>query len=142
MNISIQRSCYEQMLLHCHTAYPEEACGVLLGIKESSSQNNIRITACIAITNIHHQKKVAFQFSPEQWVDAFYTAQRQGLAIVAIYHSHPSSDPQPSSHDLKGLIDNNMLYTIVSLKQKDSPQIRIYQLSGQNQFINYPLVLT
>jgi len=143
MNITVNTKCYAQLLQHCQDLYPEEACGVLLGINEkSSTSSSTSITSSIAITNIHPNKKIAFQFDPQQWVNAVYSASRQGLEIVGIYHSHPTSEALPSDHDYQGFIGENTLYAILSLKQKDSPQIRIYHVLGQNQFINYPLVLT
>jgi proteasome lid subunit RPN8/RPN11 len=137
MPFTLARSCYMQMIQHCLSTFPEEACGVLLANNASAS-----ITTSIRIANIHHHKINAFQFAPDQWVEAYYTAQQKGLNVVGFYHSHPTEDANPSPDDVQGFMDEQMLYAIISLKQKDSPKIKFYRLNGQNQFQNYPLVLT
>lgn len=137
MQISLKQSCYQQMIQHCTEAFPEEACGILLAPDGDST-----ITACMRIDNVHEQKTSAFRFDPEQWVNAHYWASRRQLTIAGIYHSHPTAEAVPSSRDVAGLLDSQLLYAIVSLKQKDSLQIKFYRRNVQNQFINYPLVLT
>lgn len=137
MQISLKQSCYGQIIQHSTEAFPEEACGVLLAPVGDST-----ITACMRINNVHKQKMNAFRFDPEQWVNAHYTASRQQLTIAGIYHSHPTEEAVPSPSDVAGLLDSQLLYAIISLKQKDSLQIKFYRRNAQNQFIYYPLVLT
>lgn len=137
MQISLKQSCYQQMIQHSMEAFPEEACGILL-----SPVGDNTITACMRIDNVHEQKRSAFRFDPEQWVNAHYTASRRQLTIAGIYHSHPTEEAVPSPRDVTGLLDSQLLYAIIGLKQKDSLQIKFYRRNSQNQFINYPLVLT
>lgn len=165
MLITLQRGCYEQMLEHCIEIFPEEACGVLMAKRKDSSQNVNRynnngdsaykdgdhndnkssadnIIAALPIDNAHPQKTNAFSFDPAQWVHAYYVSQQQGMRIVGIYHSHPTEKAVPSSSDMNGWLDEQLLYAIISLKQKDSPQLQFYRRTAQNQLISYPLVLT
>lgn len=161
MLITLQQSCYEQMLEHCMAAFPEEACGVLMVKRKISTYNDDRyrnsayndgklndskcsdenIIAALPIDNVHPQKTSGFSFDPVQWVQAYYVAQRQGMRIVGIYHSHPTEEAIPSSSDMDGWLDQQLVYAIISLKQKDSPQLKFYRRTAQNQLISYPLVL-
>lgn len=136
MWISIHKACYEKMVEHALTVYPEESCGVLL-----AQQSKSQIIDCYHITNIHNQKMNAFAFHPEQWVQIFFNAKHQGLEIAGIYHSHPTTEASPSIDDLNGWHDEKLLYAIVSLKQKDSPQIRFFRKNEKHQFESYPLSL-
>ena len=59
---------------------------------------------------------------------AFKDMRRQELNLLAIYHSHPASDPLPSRTDLlRNSYGSEVVHLIVSLKG-DTPQIQGWHL--------------
>lgn len=116
---------------------PNEACGLLLAENDSCTINVMQ-----PISNRHEAAEQAFLFDAEQWVHHYFAASKRGYRVVGIFHSHPSDEAKPSQDDIEGFLDQQMIYAIVSLKQKDSPQLQFYRYDARNRFIDHPLMLT
>ena len=43
----------------------------------------------------------------------------QGLEIVAVYHSHPTTEPVPSRKDLERRYSEDVVHFIISLKDRE-----------------------
>jgi len=83
----------EEMLAHILACLPEEGCG-LLGGRGSQAE------VVIAVANALHSP-VRFEMDANEQVQAMLALERQGLEIVAIFHSHPAGPPYPSITDLR-----------------------------------------
>jgi len=109
----IPQNILEQMVAHARQEAPIEACGYLIG-------KNGRITQCYPVRN-DDQAEDHFTFTPEEQHLALLTAEREGLEIMALYHSHPRGAARPSAEDLRLAFDPSLLYVIISLvDRKDS----------------------
>jgi proteasome lid subunit RPN8/RPN11 len=82
-----------EILAHARECYPEEACGIIAGSAKAG-------TVLHRGRNLSPTPHVAFELDPE-------TLARQiefedgGLAMTAIYHSHPNGPETPSLGDIK-----------------------------------------
>lgn len=83
---------------------PEEACGIVIG------EGN-RAGMVIPITNILHSP-TRFRMDPQEELNAFYTAEKSGLEVLAVYHSHPHGPGVPSEIDFKELSFPGIIYLI------------------------------
>ncbi|WP_420798640.1 Mov34/MPN/PAD-1 family protein [Paenibacillus beijingensis] len=139
------------MIEICRRSLPEEACGVLAttggGAGEAVSTTNApaRIDTVIPIANCHPMAKNSFRFCPEDWIDAYYSMQKNRQQLVGFFHSHPATPPLPSTRDLNGLLwttasaaKGRLSYWIISLRQPLEPKAAAYEIAG-NRFI--PLML-
>jgi len=133
----ISTSCFEQLLQYSLSELPNEACGLLLANSEGCT-----ITEMQPITNCHEAAKLAFRFDAKQWVQQYFAAIQRNQRVAGIFHSHPSGDAIPSQEDMDGFLDQQMIYAIISLKQKDSPKLQFYRYNAKNRFIDHPLMLT
>jgi proteasome lid subunit RPN8/RPN11 len=85
---------------HAEQAYPEEAAGLMLGIVETGGQR--RVAQVVPLANRwedggrHHR----YRIDPRELMAAEDRADRDGLTIVGIFHSHPDHPAQPSAFDL------------------------------------------
>ncbi|WP_440951005.1 M67 family metallopeptidase [Methanosphaerula subterraneus] len=95
------------IVAHAEQDAPVEACGYLAGEVG-------RITRHYPMTNIDRSTD-HFSFDPQEQFDVRKAARRDGLDLVGIYHSHPSSPANPSSEDVRLAYDPTLLYVIVSL---------------------------
>ncbi len=80
-------------------AYPDEACGFLLG----TENNRLRhIFAMLEVENrsTENQRR-RFVIDPVDYMRAERYAADQGLQLLGIYHSHPDHPAIPSEHDLE-----------------------------------------
>jgi proteasome lid subunit RPN8/RPN11 len=84
----------EQMNAHMEKAYPEEGAGFLIGeegeVKEILALSNSREDGA------RHNR---FLFTPEDYLQAELKAERLGLSLIGVFHSHPDSPNVPSDYD-------------------------------------------
>jgi proteasome lid subunit RPN8/RPN11 len=100
VTLVLLRETAEAIRRHAESAYPEEAAGLLLGrIEEGDLRQVDRV---LPLTNAweaedrHHR----YRIEPLQLMAAEDQADREGTAIVGIFHSHPDHPAQPSPFDL------------------------------------------
>jgi len=77
---------------HVARMLPEEACGLLAG-------RDGQVKAAVPVTNELHSP-VRFRMDPKEQLNAFHWIEREGLDLLAIYHSHPHGPDHPSPTDL------------------------------------------
>ncbi|MFS0722907.1 Mov34/MPN/PAD-1 family protein [Paenibacillus sp. 1P07SE] len=128
----ITAAAVQQMTACALSAYPLEACGVLL------SGTSSRIESAVPIRNGSRHPERSFSFDPEQWIPIYYAAQKNQQIVVGFFHSHPHGSPEPSAADYAGLPPAFAgVYCIVSLED-ESPRVHAYRgISGRLS----PLVL-
>jgi proteasome lid subunit RPN8/RPN11 len=84
----------EQMNAHVEKAYPEEGAGFLLGeegeVKEIIALSNAREDGA------RHNR---FLFTPEDYLQAELKAERLGMNLIGVFHSHPDCPNVPSDYD-------------------------------------------
>lgn len=84
----------EQINTHLEKAYPEEGAGFLLGetgeVKEILALSNSREDGA------RHNR---FLIGPEDYLQAELTADRLGLSLIGVFHSHPDCPNVPSEYD-------------------------------------------
>ncbi|MHA1589796.1 MAG: Mov34/MPN/PAD-1 family protein [Candidatus Njordarchaeales archaeon] len=76
-----------------------EICGVLLGIADR--EGRVIVKKLWKARNIKNSP-VLFEIYPEDLYKAVVLGEKEGLDIVALYHSHPAP-PVPSNRDIEGM---------------------------------------
>jgi len=100
------------ILSHARHELPDEACGYLGGLNGIISRN-------FPLTNMDHSPE-HFSFSPEEQFATIRQARKEGLEILANYHSHPQTPARPSQEDIRLAYDPDLLYFIISTKGKEA----------------------
>ena len=95
------------MVGHAKRVAPVEACGYLAG-KDGLVTRQYRLKN-IDASEIH------FSLDPREQFDAVRDMRERGLALAAVYHSHPETPARPSAEDIKLALDPDISYVIVSL---------------------------
>ena len=98
---------------------PLEACGYLAG-------QDGRVVRHFPMTNMD-QSEIHFSFDPREQFETIKAAREQGLDLIGVYHSHPTSPAQPSAEDIRLAYDVALSYVIVSLQTKE-PDIRSFRI--------------
>ena len=90
----------QQHATHC---YPDEACGVLIGLAAGSANQSQYIRTAISLNNAASKNDRGWQFSvaADALVEASQRARAMGLEIIGFYHSHPDDIAKPSQADLR-----------------------------------------
>jgi proteasome lid subunit RPN8/RPN11 len=93
-------------------ALPDEACGLLLGMRRGSE---VEVAALASARNIALDPRVAFELDPLDAIAAEEGARGVGLAIVGVWHSHPRGPRVPSPEDLRGA--SSSWLTLIAMPQ-------------------------
>jgi proteasome lid subunit RPN8/RPN11 len=119
-HLIISRELLEQVVAHCSSAYPEEACGLLAGTAN-------RAEKMYAMTNVE-PSNVSYMMDPGEQFKAMKEMRANGNRMVAIYHSHPHSPAYPSPKDVSLAFYPDSLYLIIGLSKGEQPEIRAFEI--------------
>jgi proteasome lid subunit RPN8/RPN11 len=109
-DIIIPDDCWQIMLSHVSEGAPEEACGLLGG---KICEDRYQAIEAIPTVNILHSTE-RYQVAPQEQLQAFVHFEKQGLELVAIYHSHPRGPETPSPTDIAEAYYPETVYLIWS----------------------------
>ncbi len=116
---------YEQMVAHCLSGLPDEACGLLGGVAATGE-----VTACYPTRNAAASAKV-YTVDPRDHLRADRDAEAAGNAIIGVFHSHTHTDAYPSPTDVAQAPDPSWHYVLVSLRDTQ-PVVRSYRIEGSS----------
>jgi proteasome lid subunit RPN8/RPN11 len=106
--MKLSQQLLHQIHQHLESGYPNEACGVMLGkggvITEVVSADNQRTDSA----------RNRYLIDPLMYLKLEKDADRRGLDVLGIYHSHPDVAARPSQFDLDHAWPN-FSYLIVSV---------------------------
>ena len=91
--IYLSKEHLEQMLRHVTACLPEEGCGMLGGLGS-------RVTVVRAINNLA-RSPVRYYMDPVEMVHMFDDLDKNGLELIATFHSHPHGPQVPSETDIQ-----------------------------------------
>lgn len=114
----------EEMIQHVKDELPNEGCGILAG-------KDGKVLKVYKMTNTDKSPKTFFMEPKEQFL-AMKDMRRLELEMIGIYHSHVASPAYPSSRDVKLAFYPDVYYVIISLKDKDNPQVRTFRIGEDN----------
>jgi len=118
--MKIPKSIINDMLAHAKEGYPHEVCGLITG-KENLP------TRIFRMTNID-KSSVSYMMDPAEQFRAFKEIRNEGLELLAIYHSHPTSPSYPSQTDVRLAFYPEAIYVIVSLQKVGNPEIKGFRI--------------
>lgn len=98
MNLEIDAQVLREIHAHVESVYPEEGAGLMLG---SANGNHKRISAIVKLANaredaVRHNR---YLIAPQDYLRAEQEAERLGLEVVGVFHSHPDHPNRPSEFD-------------------------------------------
>jgi proteasome lid subunit RPN8/RPN11 len=106
MEIELTRAALARISAEVERAFPEEACGILLG-RES------RIERAQPARNVHPKPQTHFEIDPQALIDAHRAARAGGPQVVGYYHSHPTGPARPSDIDRLQATGDGRLWAII-----------------------------
>ena len=115
---------YTQMVAHCLSGLPDEACGLLGGDLAAGA-----VATCYPTRNLAASAKL-YTVDPKQHLQADRDAEAKGMAIIGVFHSHTHTDAYPSATDVAQAPDPDWHYVFVSLRDTH-PMVRSYRIMGE-----------
>jgi [CysO sulfur-carrier protein]-S-L-cysteine hydrolase len=123
--LRLTREQTRRMIEYVQAVFPQEACGLLVG------ENNT-VLSVLPVPNKSDNPGRHFVMDEQALFKALRLIDSRKQSLLAIYHSHPVSDPIPSREDIEAAYEYpNVLHVIVSLKH-DAPRLKAWRiLPGQ-----------
>jgi proteasome lid subunit RPN8/RPN11 len=121
--VRIPKTIFQEMLNHAKREWPLECCGILGGTDKTVQKSfELRNT---------EESSVLYSMSPREQMKVFEEMEKESMKMVAIYHSHPHTIPFPSETDVKLTFYPDVSSVIISLKEKDNPVMKAFQISEE-----------
>ncbi len=112
---------YREMIGHCLDGLPEEACGLLGGTPGTGDA-----AVCYPTRNGEASARV-YTVDSLDLLNADRDAERRGLELIGVFHSHTHTQAYPSPTDVAQAPDPGWHYVVVSLKDA-VPVVRSYRI--------------
>ncbi len=122
--LKLPQNILQQIIDQAEAEAPVEACGILAGAGETIDKY-YPMTNTDAATD-HFMMEPAEQFAVVKDI------RQNNLEMLAIAHSHPETPARPSEEDLRLALTPNVVYVIISLMNKDQPEVRGFLIDGAN----------
>jgi proteasome lid subunit RPN8/RPN11 len=84
-------------------------------------------TRVITCANVHPTPVTRYSIDPREQLRAFREMEANGEELLAIYHSHPVTQPYPSPTDRAEAHYPDAYYILVSLRDV-TPEVRAYRV--------------
>jgi len=91
--LAIPRAMVEEIFSEARSAAPRECCGLLAGRDEVVGRRFV-----VANTE---KSPTRYFMEPKEQLNAVREMRKEGLELLAIYHSHPVGPPYPSARDIQ-----------------------------------------
>ncbi|MDD6069635.1 MAG: M67 family metallopeptidase [Clostridiales bacterium] len=123
----LNKADYEKILSHCVDGLPNEACGLIGGVKEEGKKY---IKKVYLLTNIDASNE-HFSMDPKEQLEAVKDMRANGYELLGNFHSHPESPSRPSEEDKRLAYDSKVNYLILSLMEQDNPVLKAFNIDEE-----------
>jgi proteasome lid subunit RPN8/RPN11 len=106
--IKISRRDIELIQAELEANKPYEACGVLVG---TISGSMALVEKALPVTNVK-RTRASFELDPKEHYTAWNEAEKNGMEVVGVYHTHPVSSAAPSLWDRETMQNDTLVWLI------------------------------
>ena len=129
--IVIPRSIFKKIVDYSNSELPIEACGYLAG-------TGLIVKQFYPVRNADNSDE-HFSFDPEEQFAVLDKSNQEGLELIAVFHSHPSTPARMSKEDIKLAQDPDIFYVIYSVKEGELRAFKVGEDKGITEtVIEYP----
>lgn len=127
MTLVLSENILQQIHAHGEEFYPEEGAGFLLGSEHGNRRQVMQIfTAENAREDEARHNR--YLVMPEDYLKAEITADRLGLSLIGVFHSHPDHPNRPSEFD-REWAQPFFSYVITSVSEGKAVESRSWRLA-------------
>ena len=141
MALYLSSDMIDQIHRHGEAAYPEEGAGLMLGV---SSGEHMHAFELLTFNNAREQsaRYNRYLLTPKDYLLGEREADRQGLEVIGVFHSHPDHPNQPSEFDREWAMPS-LSYLITGVELGKAAASRSWRLSEDRaQFTEEPIRIT
>lgn len=126
MALRMSKALYDEVVAHCQSRYPKEACGLLAGAKDADEPVVVQV---YPMANVE-DSPIGYAMDPKEQLQIEKHMRQRGQRLIGIYHSHTATEAYPSSVDVSLALSSEIAYVLVSLKDRQQPVLRSYRIDG------------
>lgn len=138
--VEITTELLRRIQAHGETTYPEEGAGFLMGAKEGDLY---RVVDVVPLPNVREEeaRRTRYLISPEETIGVEEEAERRGLNVIGVFHSHPDHPAQPSEFDCEWALPW-FVYIITRVERGRAVESRAWRLAdGRSGFEEEQIVI-
>ena len=110
-------------------AYPEEACGLLVGRAESGGA--WQVNAVEASANVAEPPRTRrFEVDPKLRLRLERALRESPDSVLGVYHSHPNGSAEPSETDISMIFEPDMIWLITAVSEGRAGTTMAYKPTG------------
>ena len=135
------RDILRQIHAHGESAYPEEGAGLLLGTADGDHK---QVLVMMGLSNAREQaaRHNRYLITPQDMLHGEQEAQRLGLDVLGVFHSHPDHPNRPSDFDREWAMPWYS-YVITSVQAGQAVESRSWRLEeDRSAFIEEQIQVT
>ena len=110
----------DALLEHCRAQLPYEGCGLLFG--RDDTVHSVRPMRNAA------RSTTFFTLDPAEQLAALKDARRDGVDLIAIFHSHPVTRPYPSRTDIEFAAFWEECWFLIASFRNPEPELCAYRI--------------
>jgi proteasome lid subunit RPN8/RPN11 len=133
--VIVPRAIADELIAHARTEFPNECCGMIAG----SAGEAVRVYRAANTES----SPFMYVMEPREQLRIMEEIDEGGWDLLAIYHSHTRSAAYPSRTDVELAFFPDTLYLIVSLADRERPDIRAFRIRrdapGESQISEEPV---
>lgn len=115
----------------CRAAWPDEACGLLLGAR--AADGGFTVDRVLPMRNLWagraHDR---FEIAPADLLAQHRAARQTGKAVIGHFHSHPGGQAWPSATDAVWASEPGVVWLIQALGAQSMGEMRAFRSEPQN----------
>ena len=99
MTLNLTDELLARIHAHGEESYPEEGAGFLLGDESGNSKRAVTEIFPLINSRENEARHNRYLITPEDYLKAELAADKLGLSLIGVFHSHPDHPNQPSDYD-------------------------------------------
>lgn len=120
--LRIPQAIHDDLIDHAREGFPLEVCGILGGAGED-------ISAIYRMNNADASNE-HFMMEPKEQFAVVKDLRSKGLAMLAVYHSHPETPARPSEEDIRLALTPGVSHVIVSLADSQQATVKSFKIDN------------
>jgi proteasome lid subunit RPN8/RPN11 len=98
VTLEIKDEVLKEIHAHGESAYPEEGAGLMLG---KPNESDMQVVAIVILANAREDeaRHNRYLITPQDYLRGEQMADRLGLEVIGVFHSHPDHPNRPSEFD-------------------------------------------
>ncbi|MBI5028960.1 MAG: M67 family metallopeptidase [Chloroflexi bacterium] len=143
MSLTLSQEIYNQITEHLQAAYPNEGAGLLLGHANGGAAPIVAkmVSAILPFANKFESGEQYHRYliTAQDMLDGEKEAEKLGLDIVGIFHSHPDHPARASEYDREYALPWYS-YLIVAVHQAQAVDVHVWVLADdRSKFVEQEL---